>query len=244
MSQEIVSLDRQDGIAVITIRNPPVNVISAGVRAGLRDALTELEGMKDVRAAVLTADGTTFCSGADIGEFSGPPKEAEYRDLFRRLEQFRLPIVAALHGTVLGGGLEMALACHYRIAAAGTRLGLPELTLGIIPGAGGTQRMPRLIGVEKTLELLFSGRPVDAAQALELGFVDQVSEGGLLAAAVAYARSLAAQGWGPRRTCDATVDPDSATPQIIERLTAKAKRQFPHRVAPFSAIEAVMASLV
>ncbi len=243
MSPEIVSLERRDGIAVITIRNPPVNVISAAVRAGMNHVLGELEGMRDVRAVVLSAEGTTFCSGADIAEFSGPPKEAEYRDLFRRLEQFPLPIVAALHGTVLGGGLEMALACHYRIAAPGTRLGLPELTLGIIPGAGGTQRMPRLIGVEKTLELLFSGRPVDAAQALELGFVDQVSEGALPEAAVAYARSLAAQGRGPRRTCDASVDPDTASPAIIDRLTAKAKSQFPHRVAPFSAIEAVMASL-
>ena len=153
MSREIVSLCRRDGIAVVAICNPPVNVISAALRAGLRTALTELEGMADVRAVVLTAEGSTFCSGADIGEFAGPPKEAEYRDLFRRLEQFRAPIIAALHGTVLGGGLEMALACHYRIAAPGTRLGLPELTLGVIPGAGGTQRMPRLIGVERTLEI-------------------------------------------------------------------------------------------
>ncbi|HVS76350.1 MAG TPA: 3-hydroxyacyl-CoA dehydrogenase NAD-binding domain-containing protein [Steroidobacteraceae bacterium] len=243
MSREIVSLSRRGDIAVVTIRNPPVNVISAAVRAGLREALTGLEGMGGVRAIVLTAEGSTFCSGADIGEFAGPPKEAEYRDLFRRLEQFRIPIVAALHGTVLGGGLELALACHYRIAAPGTRLGLPELTLGIIPGAGGTQRMPRLIGVEKTLELLFGGRPVDAAQALELGFVDQVSDGALAEAAADYARALADAGKGPRRTCDRAVDPASATPEIIERLKAKAKSQFPHRVAPFSAIEAVTASL-
>lgn len=242
MTREIVSLSREDGIAVVTIRNPPVNVISAAVRAGLGDALTRLEGMSDVRAVVLTAEGGTFCSGADIGEFSGPPREAEYRDLFRRLEQSRIPIIAALHGTVLGGGLEMALACHYRIAATSTRLGLPELTLGIIPGAGGTQRMPRLIGVERTLELLFSGRPVDAARALELGFIDRVSGDATLAeAAVAYARSQVAEG--PRRTCDRAVDPASATPQIIERLQAKAKSQFPHRVAPFSAIEAVTAAL-
>jgi 3-hydroxyacyl-CoA dehydrogenase len=246
MSREIVSLDRHDGIAVVAICNPPVNVISAAVRAGLSNALTELEAMADVRAVVLTAEGSTFCSGADIGEFSGPPKEAEYRDLFRRLEQFRVPIVAALHGTVLGGGLEMALACHYRIAAAGTRLGLPELTLGIIPGAGGTQRMPRLIGVEKTLELLFGGRPVDAARALELGFVDRVSEGSesaLTEAAVTYTQSLVAAGKGPRRTCDRVVDPASATPQIRERLQGRAKSQFPHRAAPFSAIEAVTASV-
>ena len=243
MSQEVVSLSVEDGIALVTIRNPPVNVISAAVRAGLNDALTKLDSLPEIRAVVLTAEGSTFCSGADIGEFAGPPKEAEYRDLFRRLEQFPLPIVVALHGTVLGGGLEMALACHYRIAAAGTRLGLPELTLGIIPGAGGTQRMPRLIGVEKTLELLFSGRPVDAAQALELGFIDEIGDGALAQAAVAYARSLAEAGKGPRRTCDARVDPASATPEILERLKSKAKSQFPHRVAPFSAIEAVTASL-
>jgi len=243
MSREIVSLSRRGGVAVITICNPPVNVITAAVRAGLGRALDELEGMADVRSVVLTAEGSTFCSGADIGEFSGPPKEAEYRDLFRRLEQFRVPVVAALHGTVLGGGLELALACHYRIAAPGTRLGLPELTLGIIPGAGGTQRMPRLIGVGKTLELLFSGRPVDAAQALELGFVDRVSEGTLSEAALAYAGSLAAEGKGPRRTCDRAVDPASATPEIIGRLQAKAKSEFPHRTAPLSAIEAVTAAL-
>jgi 3-hydroxyacyl-CoA dehydrogenase len=243
MSQDVVSLAIEDGIAVVTISNPPVNVISAAVRAGLNEALTTLGARADVRAVVLAAEGSTFCSGADIAEFSGPPKEAEYRDLFRRLEQLPVPLVVALHGTVLGGGLELSLACHYRIAAADARLGLPELTLGIIPGAGGTQRMPRLIGLEQTLELLFSGRPVDASRALELGFIDRIAEGPLRAAAVAYARSLVQAGSGPRRTCDRAVDPQSATPQIIERLTAQAKRQFPHRVAPLSAIEAVSASL-
>ncbi len=243
MSQDVVSFSVEDGIAVVTICNPPVNVISAAVRAGLSEALTKIGSLDGVRAVVLTAEGSTFCSGADIGEFSGPPREAEYRDLFRRLEQFPRPLLAALYGTVLGGGLELSLACHYRIAAAGSRLGLPELTLGIIPGAGGTQRMPRLIGLEQTLELLFSGRPVDAARALELGFVDQVSEGPLREAALAYARAVVAAGKGPRRTCDRAVDPATATPQIIERLKEKAKRQFPHRVAPFSAIEAVSAAL-
>ncbi len=243
MSPDVVSLAIEDGIAVVTISNPPVNVISAAVRAGLNETLTGLAARADVRAVVLAAEGSTFCSGADIGEFSGPPREAEYRDLFRRLEQLAVPLVVALHGTVLGGGLELSLACHYRIAAADARLGLPELTLGIIPGAGGTQRMPRLIGLEQTLELLFAGRPVDARRALELGFVDRIAEGSLREAAVAYARSLVQAGSGPRRTCDRTVDPQSATPQIIERLTAQARRQFAHRVAPLSAIEAVSASL-
>ncbi len=243
MSQDVVSLAIEDGIAVVTISNPPVNVISAAVRAGLNEALTVLGARADVRAVVLAAEGSTFCSGADIAEFSGPPKEAEYRDLFRRLEQLPVPLVVALHGTVLGGGLELSLACHYRIAAPEARLGLPELTLGIIPGAGGTQRMPRLIGLEQTLELLFSGRPVSAQRALELGFIDRIAEGTLRTAAVAYARSLVQAGSGARRTCDRAIDPQSATPQIIERLTAQAKRQFPHRVAPLSAIEAVGAAL-
>ncbi len=243
MSQDVVSFSVENGIATVVVCNPPVNVISAAVRAGLHEALTKLGSRDGLRAVVLTAEGGTFCSGADIAEFSGPPREAEYRDLFRRLEQFPLPVIAALHGTVLGGGLELSLACHYRIVAAKSRLGLPELTLGIIPGAGGTQRMPRLIGLEQTLELLFGGRPVDAARALELGFVDQVSEGPLREAALAYARVLLAEGKGPRRTCDRAVDPATATPQIIGRLKEKAGRQFPHRVAPFSAIEAVTASL-
>ncbi len=243
MGQDVVSLVIEDGIAVVTISNPPVNVISAAVRAGLSEVLMVLGARADVRAVVLAAEGSTFCSGADITEFSGPPKEAEYRDLFRRLEQLPIPLVVALHGTVLGGGLELSLACHYRIAAPDARLGLPELTLGIIPGAGGTQRMPRLIGLEQTLELLFSGRPVAAQRALELGFIDRIAEGSLRAAAVAYARSLVQAGSGPRRTCDSAVDPQSATPQIIERLTAQAKRQSPHRMAPLSAIEAVGAAL-
>ena len=123
---------------------------------------------------MLACEGSTFFSGADIGEFSGPPREAEYRRLFNALENLDIPVVAAMHGTVLGGGLEIALACHYRVASPRTRFGLPEVTLGIIPGAGGTQRMPRLIGVEKTLELILSARPVDTTQARTLGFLDEI----------------------------------------------------------------------
>jgi len=148
-----------------------------------------------------------------------------------------------MHGTVLGGGLELSLACHYRVAAPGTRLGLPEVTLGIIPGAGGTQRMPRLIGVEKTLELILSGRPVDAAKAVELGFVDAVIEGDLAQGTIEFAKRLVAEGKGPRRTSERNVDPATATDEIIARLTEQAKKQYPNRQAPFFAIDAVRASL-
>ena len=140
--------------------------------------------------AVLMCSGSTFFSGADISEFSGPPQEEAYRALFNRLEGLAIPLVAAMHGTVLGGGLEIALACHYRIALPGTRFGMPEITLGVIPGAGGTQRMPRLIGVERTLELVFDAKPVDAATAVALGFLDAVVEGDLRRAAIDYATGL------------------------------------------------------
>ncbi|MGA9024622.1 MAG: enoyl-CoA hydratase/isomerase family protein, partial [Steroidobacteraceae bacterium] len=174
---QTVRVDLDDGIVVLTIDNPPVNTITAALREGLSAALDRLATLSGVRAVLLRCEGSTFCSGADIGEFSGPPKEAEYRALFARIETLKVPVVAAMHGTVLGGGLELALACHYRVAVPGTRLGLPEVTLGIIPGAGGTQRMPRLIGVEKTLDLIINAKPVDATEAHQLGFLDEVIEG-------------------------------------------------------------------
>jgi 3-hydroxyacyl-CoA dehydrogenase len=196
-----------------------------------------------VKAALLLCEGSTFFSGADIGEFAGPPKEEEYRRLFNQFEALPFPVVAGMHGTVMGGGLEIALACHYRAAAPGTRFGLPEVTLGIIPGAGGTQRLPRLIGVEATLDLIIGARPVDAAKAVELGFVDKLVEGGLRTGTIAYANELLAAGKGPRRTGEMTVDPATATDSIIERFAAQARKQYRNRQAPLTAIEAVRASV-
>src|SRR5690606_23441344 len=128
-------------IAKITVNNPPVNTITAQVRDALNQCLDQLEKIQGVQALILACEGKTFFSGADIGEFNGPPKEAEYRALFARFEQLPILVIAAMHGTVMGGGLEIALACHYRIAAPDARFAFPEVTLGIIPGAGGTQRM-------------------------------------------------------------------------------------------------------
>jgi 3-hydroxyacyl-CoA dehydrogenase len=144
------------GVAVSTVSNPPVNTITAAVRSGLLKATEDIGARREVPAVVLVCEGSTSFSGADIGDFSGPPKEKEYRDLFARLEQLPVPVVAGMHGTAPGGGLEIALACHYRVAEPRARFGLPEVTLGLYPGAGGTRRMPRLIGVEKTCELLLS----------------------------------------------------------------------------------------
>jgi 3-hydroxyacyl-CoA dehydrogenase len=241
--RKIVSLTPDQDVALISVNNPPVNTITAAVRQELAQALDELDALSGVRAAVLMCEGSTFFSGADLGEFSGPPREEEYRTLFARFEALAVPVVAAMHGTVLGGGLEIALACHYRIGAPRTRFGFPEVTLGIIPGAGGTQRMPRLIGVEKSLELMLGARPVATGTALAYGFLDAVIEGDLRTGAMDYARRLLAGGKGPRRTSERHVDPATATPEIIERMTAYARTHYPNRMAPLTAIEAVQASV-
>jgi 3-hydroxyacyl-CoA dehydrogenase len=238
----IVTLEVSDGLALISVNNPPVNTISAATRRELFQVLADIRARSDVRAVLLLCEGKTFFSGADIGEFAGPPMEDEFRELFAQLEALPLPVVAAMHGTVLGGGLELALACHYRVAVAGTRFGLPEVTLGIIPGAGGTQRMPRLIGVDKALELIISARPVDVAQALALGFIDAQIDLPLRAGGIAFTRALLAAGRGPRRTSERAVDPASATPAIRERMTAQARSQYPNRVAALSAVDAVFAA--
>ncbi|MCX7891481.1 MAG: 3-hydroxyacyl-CoA dehydrogenase NAD-binding domain-containing protein [Burkholderiales bacterium] len=234
----LASVAYEGETAVVTVANPPVNTITAAVRAALAQAVAEIAARPGLKAAVLLCEGSTFFSGADIGEFAGPPKEEEYRRLFNSIEALPFPVLAAMHGTVMGGGLEIALACHYRIAAPGTRFALPEVTLGIIPGGGGTQRLPRLIGVEKTLELVLDARPVDAARALELGFLDAVVDGDLRAAAIAHARTLAA----PRRTGEMKVDPATATEAIVARFAAEARKRYRNRQAPLTAIEAVRAS--
>jgi 3-hydroxyacyl-CoA dehydrogenase len=234
----IVTVAYEGDIALITVNNPPVNTINAAVREALSPLVGELAARRDVQAAVLLCEGSTFFSGADIGEFSGPPQEEAYRRLFNAIENLPFPVVAAMHGTVMGGGLEIALACHYRVAAPGARFGLPEVTLGIIPGAGGTQRLPRLIGVEKTLDLVLGARPVDAAQAVALGFVDRLIEGDLRVGAIAYTRTLQT----PRRTGELKVDPATATDAIIARFTDQARKQYRNRQAPLTAIEAIRAA--
>ncbi len=241
-STPVVRVEREGDIAVVVANNPPVNTITAAVRGGLRQALHEIQRAADVRAVVLMCEGSTFFSGADIGEFSGPPKEAEYRELFNGYEALSMPVVAAMHGTVMGGGLEIALACHYRVAVAGTRFNLPEVTLGIIPGAGGTQRLPRLLGVAKALDFILTARPVDAQQAIELGFIDATIAGDVRAGAVAYARQLLQDGRGVRRTGEMSVDAATATPEVLAQLTDKAKKLYPNRQAGLVAVDVVGAA--
>ena len=193
-----------DEIGVITVDNPPVNALSHAVRQGLMDALDQADE-DGSRAVLIICAGRTFIAGADIAEFGKPMQDPVLPDIVNRIEATARPVVAAIHGTALGGGFEVALSAHYRCAVAGARVGLPEVKLGLLPGAGGTQRTPRLAGVEAALELMTSGAPVDAAKAIALGLVDRIIDGDLEEGAKAWIRDLLAEGAGPRRTSEQTV---------------------------------------
>lgn len=193
-----------DAIGVITVDNPPVNALSHAVRQGLMDAL-DLADQDDSRAILILCAGRTFIAGADISEFGKPMQEPMLPDIVNRIEATAKPVIAALHGTALGGGFEVALSAHYRCAVASARVGLPEVKLGLLPGAGGTQRTPRLAGVEAALELMTSEAPIAAAKAQALGLVDKIVDGDLAEGAIAWATELLAADAQPRRTSEQAV---------------------------------------
>ena len=195
-------MHRDGDIAVIVVDNPPVNALKHEVRLGLHDAFASANADKDVAAIVLTCAGRTFIAGADITEFDKPPQSPSLIDLNGQIENIEKPVVAAMFGTPLGGGLEITLACHFRIAAPTTRLGLPEIKLGLIPGAGGTQRLPRLVGMPKAMAMILSGDPIPAKEALALGLIDEIFEGDPAAAGVAFARRVIAEKRPLRRVRD------------------------------------------
>src|SRR3569833_1357815 len=165
----VADLARDSAIAVITLNNPPVNALSQSLREGLIAALREAEADDAVQAALLICAGRTFIAGADISEFDKKLTGASLRDVHNAMDAARKPIVVAIHGTALGGGLETAMCGHYRVAVPSAKLGQPEVALGLVPGAGGTQRLPRLVGIEKALEMVTDGKPITAAEGLALG---------------------------------------------------------------------------
>ncbi|TDT90372.1 short chain enoyl-CoA hydratase /3-hydroxyacyl-CoA dehydrogenase [Azorhizobium sp. AG788] len=186
------------GVATLTIANPPVNALGAAVRAGLVSGLTAALANADVRAIVIAAEGKVFVAGADISEFGKPPVPPSLPDVLSAVEGSAKPVVAAINGLALGGGLELALACHARVAAPAARLGLPEIKLGIIPGAGGTQRLPRLVGAAPAFAMMAGGEPVSAEKARAMGLVDDIADGDLVATAATQALRLAEAGTWPR----------------------------------------------
>lgn len=230
----VVSTKINENIAVISIDNPPVNALSHAVRSGISDALGEIAANNDIKSVVIICLGRTFCAGADITEFGKPPVSPTLPELMDQMDAFNKPLVAAMHGTALGGGFEVALCCHYRVMDKGTKVGLPEVNLGLIPGAGGTQRLPRLIRVGPALEMITSGKPINADKALKLGIADMISENDLLAGALNFAKDKEI-----RRISEMSVDAPTNIFEDFEKKIARKARGF---LAPFAAIEAVKAA--
>lgn len=226
---EVVSYELKDNVGVITVNNPPVNALAQVVREGILNAVTAAQA-DDSEALVLTCAGRTFIAGADITEFGKPPKEPGLPEVLSAIENSSKPVIAAIHGTALGGGFEVALACHYRCAIASAKVGLPEVKLGLLPGAGGTQRVPRVAGVKAALDMITSGNPVGANKASSMGLIDEVLEGeDVSVAAIQYAKDLAASGAPLKRIRDITIDPESIEPDFFtsarKRLARRARGQ-------------------
>ena len=240
-----VSTCVRDGIAVITLDNPPVNALSAALRAGVKSAIEQAIATPAVQALVLICAGRTFVAGADISEFGKPAQEPSFLDVFDAIEFASKPVIAAIHGTALGGGFELALVCHHRIAASSAKVGLPEVNLGILPGAGGTQRLPRVVGAEKALEIMTSGRLLDAGEALALGLIDKVEQDDLLGSAVSFAREIVGSGAAcPRiRDREDRTVADRSDPAIFDAFRRANARRFRGFKAPEGIVKAVEAAV-
>ena len=241
---QLVEYAVRDGVAVIAVNNPPVNALSVGVPQGIVDGVARAGADPGVGAIVLVGAGRGFIAGADISEFFNPPagENATIFDAMDALEGASLPVVAGIHGAALGGGLEVALACHYRCGAAGSQYGLPEVKLGLLPGAGGTQRLPRLIGPERALPLIVGGDFMPDEKARALGIVDRLVDGDIVDGAVAWARELADSGAPLRRIRDIAT-PKPASPAFFDDFRKSIARRQRGFLAPFNIVECVRAAV-
>ncbi len=233
---DFVSYERRGAVSLITVNNPPVNALGAGVRQGLVSCLEQANADAETNVVVLCGGGRTFPAGADITEFGKPMADPGLHEVISAYESSAKPVLAAIHGTALGGGLELALGCDYRCGSADAKVGLPEVKLGILPGAGGTQRLPRLIGVEAALNMICSGDFVAANKALSLGILDHVVDGDLVEGAVAYAETLIAEAKPRRRISDMTAEAPAELFTNFEKSIARRARGY---LAPFKCIEAI-----
>ena len=230
MSQA-VSYSKQGKIGVISVDNPPVNALAQRVREGILDAIRKAQKDKS-EAVVLCCEGRTFIAGADITEFGKPPMEPGLPEVLSALENSSKPVIAAIHGTALGGGFEVALACHYRCAIASAKVGLREVKLGLLPGAGGTQRLPRVAGVKAALDIITSGNPVPAKKAHDMGLVNEIIEGDLLEGAIGYARDLVDSGAPLKRIRDINIDPATIEPGFFEQARKRVNARARGQIAP------------
>jgi 3-hydroxyacyl-CoA dehydrogenase len=244
---DLVQISKDNDIAIITINNPPVNALSPGVPEGISDAIEQIGKDPSVKAAVLIGGGRTFVAGADIKEFgkitSGTARRGvEFVPMLKRMEDCPKPIVMAIHGTAFGGGLELAMAGHYRVAAPSAQVGQPEVKLGIIPGAAGTQRLPRLAGVAKAVEMCADGNPINAKEALKYGIVDRLIEGDLLTGALAFAREIAGKPAPKTRERNQKLGTAETNAPIFAAARDAARKKARGMMAPQAAIDAVEAA--
>jgi 3-hydroxyacyl-CoA dehydrogenase len=242
----VVSLAAEGDIAILSVNYPPVNALSQQVRAGILEGARQANADAAVKAVVLICDGKTFIAGADITEFGKPPAAPSLVEVQDAIEGASKPFIAAIHGTALGGGLEVALCCHYRVAVPSAKCGLPEVNLGLLPGAGGTQRLPRIVGVEQALDMVTSGKHVDAKSAHAAGLVDElVAEGALRAGAIAFAKKLIDEG----RPCKRVRDLDDKVvaargkPEVFDAFRKANAKKFRGFLAPEYNIRAIEAAV-
>ena len=237
----LVTLEKFGNLGIVALNNPPVNVLSQGVRQSLCECLARAFSDASMRAVVIWCEGRTFIAGADIREFGKTPLRPDVPEVVELLDTAEKPVIAALHGTALGGGLELALACHYRVALASTRVGFPEVTLGLLPGAGGTQRLPRLVGVGAALDLIVTGKLISAAQAQALGLVDVVVAEPLRESALAFAETVLLEGRPLRRVSELMARLD--VPDQLDAYRASIAQPCRGFLAPFHCIEAIRAAV-
>lgn len=239
----VVSYELIDNIGVVSVNSPPVNALSQQVREGILNAVTAAQE-DGSEAIVLRCEGRTFIAGADITEFGKPPMEPGLPVVLSAIENSSKPVVAAIHGTALGGGFEVSLACHYRCAIASAKVGLPEVKLGLLPGAGGTQRVPRLAGVKAALDMISSGNPIAAAKANAMGLVDELIQGDdLKAGAIQYAKDLVASGAPLKRIRDITIDPATVEPGFFEAARKKLALRARGQIAPDKIVSCIEAAV-
>jgi len=234
--------EKRGNVGVIWINNPPVNAISVGVRAAIIDGVAKLALDPEIKVGVLACEGRTFMAGADITEFGKPPLSPSLHEAINAVETSAKPIVAAIHGTAFGGGLEVALGCQYRVAIASAKVGLPEVKLGLLPGAGGTQRLPRLIGIDAALGMIVSGDPVAVSQAAKAGVIDKIIDGDLLEGAIGYARELAERQAPLRKVRDINVDTGKIPAGYFDEARKRVAKEKKNLFAPQRIVDALEAA--
>lgn len=237
---EVVKLERHDEVGIVTVNSPPVNALSAAVRGGILECIKAAVADPAIKGIALTCAGRTFIAGADITEFGKPPKPPALNDVLAEIENSPKPVVAAIHGTALGGGLEVALACHFRVAVKEAKLGLPEVKLGLLPGAGGTQRLPRAVGPELAVKMIVGGDPIGASEALKNGLIEEIVEGPTLGAEL-FVRKLVAEKRPLRRLRDddSKIAAAKADRSIFTNAVAAMTKKSRGLEAPFAAADAV-----